>query len=419
MKFLIKAATIIDPTSKHHNQKVDLLIDNKTIKEISSSIKGGDGIKEITFENLHISQGWFDSSVSFGEPGFEERETIAHGVKVAATSGFTSIALQPNTQPVVDTSTSVSFVKKLSDSSTINIYPIGALTEGSKGENMSEMFDMKKAGAIAFGDYKKAIKNPNLLKIALLYAQNFDGLVLSYPQDNDIAGVGNVNEEQQSTLLGLKGIPAIAEELQIVRDLFLLEYTKGKLHIPTISTAKSVDLIRDAKAKGLQVSCSVSVHHLSLTDNELTSFNSNFKVQPPLRTQSDVDALIKGVKDGTIDAITSDHNPLNIETKKVEFDNAKYGTIGLESSFGILNNILTTKKTIEMLTAGKSVFGIDSHPIAPGNIAELSFFNPDGNSSFTTDDIRSTSKNSAFIGKPIKGKVYGIFANGKTILNKQ
>jgi len=255
-----------------------------------------------------------------------------------------------------------------------------------------------------------------LLKIALLYAQNFDGLVLSFPQDNSIAGKGMVNEEEQSTLLGLKGIPALAEELQISRDLFLLEYTGGKLHIPTISTAKSVQLIREAKANGLQVSCSVSVHHLSLTDDELTTFETNYKVLPPLRTQKDVNSLLEGVKDGTIDMVTSDHQPMDIEHKKVEFDNAKYGTIGLESAFGILNSILSVDQTIALLTKGKSIFGIESISIDKGNKADLSLFTPKGNTTFVEKNILSTSKNSAFLNKTIKGSTYGIVGNSQLIL---
>ncbi len=416
MNFLLKAATVIDPKSPFHQQTVDILIKNGTITDIDSSIKASEDTEEIKLQNLHISQGWFDSSVSLGEPGYEERETIHHGLQVAAKSGFTGIALHPNTFPVADNSTSISSIKSKTFNNAVSVYPIGSLTMQSTGVDLAELYDMQQAGAIAFGDYKKAINNPNLLKIALLYTQNFNGLVLSYPQENDIAGKGMVNEEEQSTLLGLKGIPALAEELQISRDLFLLEYTGGALHIPTISTAKSVDLIREAKKKGLQVSCSTTVHNITLTDKELVTFDTCYKVQPPLRTQKDIDALLKGIADGTIDMITSDHRPMDIENKKVEFDNAKYGTIGLESAFGTLNNLLGIQKTVEMLTKGKSVFAIKEQTIDKGNIADLSLFNPEGNTTFTEKDISSTSKNSAFIGKTLKGISYGILANGKIVL---
>lgn len=416
MNFLLKAATIIDPKSPFHNQTADILIKNGIIADIDTTIKAPEDTEEISLQNLHISQGWFDSSVSFGEPGYEERETIIHGLQVAAKSGFTSIALHPNTFPIADNGASIGFIKSKAFNNAVSVYPIGSLTMQSTGVDLAELYDMQQAGAVAFGDYKKAINNPNLLKIALLYAQNFNGLILSYPQENDIAGKGMVNEEEQSTLLGLKGIPALAEELQISRDLFLLEYTDGTLHIPTISTTKSVDLIREAKKKGLQVSCSATVHNIALTDKELISFDTNYKVQPPLRTQQDIDALIKGIEDGTIDMVTSDHRPMDIENKKVEFDNAKYGTIGLESAFGTLNNLLGIQKTVEMLTKGKSVFAIKEQTIDKGNIADLSMFNPEGVAIFTEKDILSTSKNSAFIGKPIKGVSYGIIANGKIVL---
>ncbi|WP_299252051.1 dihydroorotase [uncultured Aquimarina sp.] len=416
MNLLLKAATIIDPSSPFHNQTVDILIENGIIKDIDALIEAKENVEEIKLDTLHVSQGWFDSSVSFGEPGYEERETISNGLTVAAKSGFTSIAINPNTLPITDTSSSVGFLKGKALQNPVNLHPIGSLTTKSEGIDMAELYDMKQAGAIAFGDYKKSVRNPNLLKIALLYAQNFDGLVLSFPQDNSIAGKGIVNEEEQSTLLGLKGIPALAEELQISRDLFLLEYTGGKLHIPTISTAKSVQLIREAKTNGLQVSCSVSVHHLSLTDEELTTFETNYKVLPPLRTQKDVNSLLEGVKDGTIDMVTSDHQPMDIEHKKVEFDNAKYGTIGLESAFGMLNNILSIDQTIALLTKGKLIFGVESVSIDKGNKADLSLFTPKGSATFVEKHILSTSKNSAFINKTIKGNAYGIIGNGQLVL---
>ncbi|WP_109434877.1 dihydroorotase family protein [Aquimarina sp. AU119] len=416
MNFLLKAATIIDPASPFHNKTVDILIENGIIADINAAIKASGTVEEIALNNLHVSQGWFDSSVCFGEPGYEERETIDNGLQVAAKSGFTAIGLHPNTFPVIDNSASISFLKGKAQNHAVSLYPIGALTTQSAGKDMAELFDMQQAGAIAFGDYKKAIQNPNLLKISLLYAQNFDGLVMSFPQENNIAGKGMVNEEEQSTLLGLKGIPALAEELQIARDLFLLEYTGGKLHIPTISTAKSVELIREAKAKGLHISCSTTVHHLVLTDKELDTFDTNYKVLPPLRIQKDVDALIKGVEDGTIDMVTSDHRPMDIEHKKVEFDNAKYGTIGLESAFGILNHLLGIEKTVDMLTNGKSIFGIKNTIIDKGNKADLSLFNSKNDAIFTEKQILSTSKNCALVGKNILGETYGIIANGKMIL---
>ena len=339
MNILIKSATIIDSKSEFHNTTQDLLIENGVITKISRSIKNPKNYKEIKLDNLHISQGWFDSSVSFGEPGYEERETIENGLKTAAYSGFTSVAVNSNTNPIIDSNSNITFLNSKANNNAVSLLPIGALTIGSKGEYLAELYDMSTAGAVAFYDYKKPISNPNLMKIALQYASNFDGLVCSFPQENKISGQGVMNENITSTRLGLKGIPALAEELQVARDLFLLEYTGGKLHISTISTATSVALIREAKKKKLNITCSVAIHNLYFTDDVLTDFNTNYKVLPPLRTQSDIDALIEAVKDGTIDMVTTDHNPIDIEEKKIEFDHANYGTIGLESAFGALQKI--------------------------------------------------------------------------------
>ena len=414
MNVLIKSATILDDKSDFHNQTQDILVENGFITKIANSLKNPNKYPIIRLENLHVSSGWFDSSVSFGEPGFEERETISNGLEVASGSGFTDVALNSNTYPVIDSHSDISFVISKSSNATTKLHPIGALTNESKGINLAELFDMKAAGSIAFGDYKKPIKNPNLLKIALQYASNFNGVVHSFPHEAKVATKGVMNENITSTRLGLKGLPALAEELQIVRDLFILEYTGGKLHIPTISTKKSVELIRDAKSKKLDVSCSVAIHNLLYTDEKLIDFDTNFKVNPPLRLASDSEALIEGLKDGTIDMVTSDHNPINIEYKKIEFDYAKDGTIGLESAFGALNSLFSTKKTIQLLTKGKERFGVANSIIKIGSLAQLSLFNPTKSYVFESKHIRSKSKNSLFVGTKLKGAVYGIIANNKT-----
>ncbi len=416
MNVLIKSATIIDSRSDFHNKTKDILIEKGIITNISNKIKNPKGYKEITLNNLHVSQGWFDSSVSFGEPGFEERETINNGIKTAAKSGFTAVVVNANTNPIIDTNSDIAFLKSKASNNAVDILPIGALTKESDGKDLAELYDMKNAGAVAFGDYQKPISNPNLMKIALQYASNFDALVCSFPQDNNIAGNGVMNEHVTSTTIGLKGIPALAEELQVARDLFLLEYTEGKLHIPTISTAKSVELIRTAKKKKLDVSCSVAIHNLIFSDKQLANFETNYKVLPPLRTQTDIDALIGGLKDGTIDMVTCDHNPLDIEQKKVEFDFAAVGTIGLESAFGALHSIFSTKASIKLLTKGKDRFNVNSQSISIGNKVNITLFNPDINYNFSKKNILSKSKNAIFENHPLKGKAYGIISNGKVIL---
>ena len=416
MKFIIRSAKIIDSKSPFHNKTVDILIVDGFIKKIGTSLSNSENAEEIQLDNLHVSQGWFDSSVCLGEPGFEDRETIANGLTVAAKSGFTAIALQPNSFPIIDNQSQVNFVLNKALGCATQLYPIGALSKESTGKDMAELYDMKKAGAIAFGDYNKSLDNANLLKIALQYVQDFDGLIVAFSQDENIKGNGVANEGIVSTRLGLKGIPNLAEELQIARNLFLLEYTGGRLHIPTISTKKSAQLIKDAKANGLQVTCSVAVHHLVLTDEKLEGFDTRYKVSPPLRTETDRNALLKAIKDGTIDMITSDHNPMDIEHKKMEFDGAKNGTIGLESAFGALMTVLPLEIVIEKLTAGKTSFGIEMQTVDEGSKANMTLFNPEPKSVFTKTAILSKSKNSAFLGTKIKGKVYGIVNQAKLIL---
>ncbi len=417
MNLIIREAKIIDPKSSFHNQVVDLEIENGILKQIGKNLAAKATFEEIKLEHLHVSQGWFDTSVSLGEPGYEDRETIANGLQVAAKSGFTGIALQPNTSPVLDNQSQIKFVKEKGKEHVTELFPIGAFTKNSEGTDLAEMFDMKNAGAIAFGDYNKSLANANLLKIGLQYVQDFSGLIIAFSQDDKIKGSGVVHEGVVSTRLGLKGIPTLAEELIIARNLYLLEYTGGRLHIPTISTAQSVALIKEAKAKGLQVTCSVAVHHLVLTDEKLEEFDTRYKVTPPLRDDINRKALLAGVLDGTIDCITSDHNPIDIEHKKMEFDLAKNGTIGLESAFGALQNVLPLDVIITKLTQGKTIFGLESETIKEGSKANITLFNPNGEWTFSKEAIASKSKNSAFLGQKMRGKVYGIYNKGILNLN--
>tara|TARA_R110002049_G_scaffold82169_3_gene209114 strand:- start:11732 stop:12988 length:1257 start_codon:yes stop_codon:yes gene_type:complete len=417
MNVLLKSVTIVDPNSKHHLKQRDILIENGKISKIAAKIDTLAKVKEISLTNLHVSQGWFDSSVSFGEPGYEERETIANGLKTAAYSGYAHVALNPNTFPVTDSKSNIKYLRSQADGHAVSLYPVGALTVGATGIDLAELYDMKNAGAISFYDYKIPVKNPNLLKIALQYTQNFNGLVQSFPFEMSVAPNGIVNEEINSTKLGLKGIPALAEELQITRDLYLLEYTGGTLHIPTISTKKSVALIKEAKKKGLSVSCSVAINNLMLTDDALESFDTNYKLLPPLRTHNDVKALLKGLKEGTIDGVTSDHNPIDIEHKNVEFDHAAYGSIGLEAGFGALNSKIDLETAIGALTQLRNVFNITSEGVAEGAIADLTLFDPAIEWTFAEEDILSTSKNAALLGSRLKGKAFGVYANKQLVIN--
>ena len=416
-KTLLKSAIIVAPESKHHLKKRDILIDNGVITKIAANITDKDA-REVSRPNLHVSSGWFDSSVSFGEPGYEDRETLENGLKTAAISGFTHVAVNPNTNPVIDNKSGVQFLAAKGKGHAVKLHPVGTITMGAEGKDLAELYDMHREGAVAFGDYQKPVENANLLKIALQYAQNFGGLVQSFPMEPSVAVKGVVNEHINSTRLGLKGIPALSEELQINRDLYLLEYTGGKLHIPTISSATGVKLVKEARKRGLDVSCSVAVNNIFLTDDVLETFDSNFKLLPPIRTEDDRKALIKGLKDGTIDGVTSDHNPIDIEHKKQEFDHAMFGSIGLESAFGALNKLVGFEDAVKHFNGLKSRFGIEEVPVKEGNAADLTLFDPDIEWEFTVDDIQSGSKNAALLGMQLKGRAYGIFSNKKLQLRK-
>jgi len=417
MNLLIRSAIVIDKKSEFHNDKVDILIKNGIISNIAPSIKNSNNYKELKLDNLHVSNGWFDYSISCGQPGFEERDNMINTLDVASKSGFTCIGIQPNTYPIIDKRSEIEYVKLLSFNNIVKVHPIGSLTKKSESNELSEIFDMGDGGAIAFGDYKKSIKNPNILKLALQYSNNSNYPIMSFPNTLDISENGVVNENVTSTVLGLNPIPSFSEHLNIQRDLTILEYAGGKLHIPTISTAKSAELIRNAKKNGLNVTCSTTIHNLFFDDQNLSGYNTNFKVLPPLRSAADIKSLKIAVKDGTIDLVTCDHNPLNIELKDLEFENAAFGTIGLESFFGALNKLFSTKLAIQILTRGRSKFSLSSTSISVGELADITLFNPNYDYVFSESQIFSKSKNSIFINSKLKGKVYGIISNNKLKLN--
>ena len=417
MKLLIKSATLVDSASDLNFKVKDILIEDGFITDISDKIDSKSD-KIIKLKNLHVSEGWMDTSVSFGEPGYEERENIENGLNTASSSGFTSLLLNPNTKPLADSHSSVSHIIKKSKNHTTKLYPIGNLTLNGEGNKLAPLYDMKLAGAIAYGDHKKAVKDSSLMKIALEYSKSFEGIVISYPNDESLSSNGVMNEGLTSTSLGLKGIPNVSESIQVFRDLQILEYTGGKLHIPYITTEKSVNLIKDAKKRNLNISSSVSLAHLILNDNDLSDYNTNLKLSPPLRSKNDSDVLKKALLDGTIDYVTSMHEPIDIDNKKVEFDNALSGSIGLECMFGALSNIFPLDKTIDILTRRKNNLSISHNKIQVGSKAELTLFDPDSTYTFKEDHILSTSKNCAFIGKKMTGKVYGVVNNNNLFENK-
>ena len=417
MSILIKSATIVDSKSNLNFKKKDILIKNGVIADIADSINSESNNK-ISFENLHISRGWMDTSVSFGEPGYEERENISNGLLTAASSGFTSILLNPDCYPLIENHSSVQFLKKKSFNTTTDIYPIANLTNGSNGSDLASLYDMKLAGAVAFGDYKKPIIDSSILKIALEYTKTFGGRVISFCQDEFLSKKGVLNESIVSTEFGLKGIPSISESINLYRDIEILNYTGGKIHIPYITTSKGVELIREAKKNNLDITASVSLAHITFSEHDIFDFNTNFKIIPPLRSKNDANSLKEGLIDGTIDFLTSMHEPFDIDNKKVVFDNASSGTVALESIFGLMSSKFTLEKTIDILTRKKIIFEVDDYPIEIGAPANLSLFNPDKNYEFSEDHILSTSKNCAFLGSKLKGIVYGSINKDNLTLNR-
>jgi dihydroorotase len=381
MNILIKQATVIDSTSQYNCRVVDILIEKGVITQIKKNIVPEKGIKTIEADGLHVSAGWLDMQVNFCDPGYEHKETLDNGLKSAAKGGFTSVCLMSGTNPPLHNKAQIEYVVNRAKGNLVDVWPIGTLSHNQEGKDLSEMYDMKLSGALAFSDYKKTTKDASLILRALQYAQNINSFIIAHCDDKSISHDGLVNEGVMSTKLGLKGIPALAEEIMLQRNIQILEYTGGKMHIPTISTKGSVELIKKAKAKKLNITCGVAAYNLLLDDSELEGFDTNYKVNPPLRTKEDIDALKKGIADGTIDVIVSDHNPQDIESKDLEFDLADNGMVGSESCFGVLNAALASKVPLEniinTLTKNpRSILGIDSVTIKEGVEANLTLFNP-------------------------------------------
>jgi len=420
MTVLIKQATIVAPSSDLNGLKKDLLIENGSISRVADSLDAP-GATVIKSDNLHVSIGWFDMHANFRDPGFEYKEDLDSGMAVAANGGFTGVACMPSTEPAIDTKSGVDYIRNKTKGNLVDVHVIGAISKGRKGVDLAEMFDMHKAGAKAFSDDKNSIANADLLKRALLYSKGFDGLIIHFAQDNSIAHDGMMHEGKVSTGLGLKGLPSLAEEVMLARDLFLLEYTDARLHFSTVSTAGGVELIRQAKKKGLQVTAEVAAHNLVLDDSYLEQFDANYKVMPPLRGRVDQEALTEGLRDGTIDAICSDHNPENEENKKCELDHAEFGMTGQETCYAAVNTHLGKQLTTEILVSSlalrpRQILGLETPTISEGTPANLTLFDPDIEWEYNTSVSFSKSHNSPFLGKTLKGKVVAVLNNGQLAL---
>ena len=415
MDALIKSAKIISPHSPFHLQTKDILIENGLITKIGENLIGSKNI--IQAEGLCVSDGWVDLFSVIREPGNEHQDTIENLLKSAAKGGFTSLLGVSGTEPPIDNKSQIRFIKSSSANNLVNLLPAGTVSEKQEGKEITEMYDMYLSGAIAFTDGKKVLESPELLKRALLYAKPFGGRIICYCEDQTIANHGMINEGEVAASLGMKVRPSLAEELAITRDLYIAEYTESPLHITGVSTQKSVHIIKEAKEKGIQVTCDVNIANLYFTDQEIKSFDTNYKLLPSLRSEEDRLALINGLKDGIIDAVSSGHTPTNIETKFCEFDNAEFGGISLEAFFGALNKTLgddfSDEDIIRLIATNPSkVLGFNLK-IDEKEKANITLFNTKGSTHFGKSDIECISKNSPFIGAELKGKVIGVINNNQ------
>lgn len=428
MKILLKDVAVYDPTQKLNLDKTDILIDNGIIVE-TGKLKESDlgEVKIFDLSGKVITPGFFDMHVHLREPGREDKETVLSGCNSAANGGFTGIACMPNTEPAIDSAEVVSFIKKQAGDHLVEVYPVAAATVGRKGEVLSPMAELYEAGAVGFSDDGTAIKTASILKRAMEYARMYDLPIIEHCEDESLAG-GAMNESINSTILGLPPIPSLAEDLIVMRDILVAEYTEAKIHIAHISTKKSVEMVREAKAKGIKVTAEVTPHHFTLTDDAVKTYDTNVKMNPPLRTKTDVDAILQGLKDGTLDCIASDHAPHTIEEKEVEFEYAPNGIIGLETQIGLAftelyhKKFLTFEQLIEKFVINpRKILKIPIPQIKKGELANLTILDLD--TVWTVDISRFLSKsiNSPFDKKLLTGKSVGVinkrqmFFDGKFI----
>lgn len=413
-KVFLSSVRILHPAFKGKSP-VDVFIEDGKIAAIGANLKSPAGAEVISAEEVYLAPGFFDLNANFGEPGLETKEDIASGCRAALAGGVTSLALMPNTQPALHSKSEIAYVVNKAAAEAVNVYPLGAISEHRKGVDMAEMYDMQQAGAIAFTDGDHPVQDAGLMSRALLYAKGIGAKLFAFAEDAGLAVKAQVNEGPMATLLGLKGNPALAEELMISRDMELAAYHDTAIHFSTISSARSVQLIREAKAKGLKVSCDVAAHHLVFTEDILAEFDSHYKVKPPLRTEADRLALLAGLKDGTIDAITSQHTPHEIEYKAVEFALAAYGMIGLQTLLPmVLKAGLSPELLVEKLSVNpRKILGVALPEISEGATAEMVLFSTKAQWVFDASSNLSRSANSPLLGQNLKGKVIWACNKGK------
>lgn len=419
----------VRPISKSHNgdEITDIRINDGKITEIGSGLEAKKGEESHDFGEAYVSPGWMDMHIHLREPGYEHKETIKTGCDAAAFGGFTAVACMPNTSPATHTRDVVEFIISKGNETPVDVHPIGCVTKDRAGKSIAEMGDMQKGGAVAFSDDGDPVYDAQVMRVAMEYASMLGVPIINHEEDLQLSRPGHMNEGAVSTRLGLDGTPGIAEEVMIARDILLAEYTGGHVHVAHISTKEGVELVRQGKAKGIKVTTEVCPHHFDLTDEEIDQqkFNTNFKMHPPLRTQEDVDAMIEGLVDGTIDVICTDHAPHAIEEKEVEFIYAPNGIIGLETSWAITNMRLlqTGKLNLQQLVdkmsdAPRSILNLPELKIEEGADANLTFFNTDEKWIFDVKNVRSKSRNSPYLDKELTGRAVGIYNRGELVLNE-
>ena len=419
MKIILKQIRLIDPSLKL-NEVNDLLIEDGVIKKIGNlteeEIKSS---KVFNMEGKICSPGFFDMHVHLREPGREDEETIETGSNAAAAGGFTGIACMPNTNPAIDSAEVVRFIKEKASNHLVDVYPIGAATLNRKGESISPILELYEAGVVGYSDDGNVIKSAGILRNVLEYSKITNAPVIEHCEDESLAD-GAMNESFNSTLLGLPGIPTVAEDLIVMRDIMMAEYVDGKIHVAHISSKNSVELVRQAKKKGIKVTAEVTPHHFSLTDDNLKTFDTNFKLNPPLRTKDDVEAIIEGLKDGTIDCIASDHAPHSIEEKEMEFIYAPNGIIGLETQIGLAISELVKKKhlTLEQMIKKfainpRKILNLEIPKIKIGETANLTILDPEQIWTVDISKFKSKSKNSPFDKRLLTGKSIATINKGK------
>lgn len=411
MKIFIQQAKVIIPGNKWNGKKCDVLIEDGIIQAIDSKLKNDSDAIVISQDDLHLSLGWFDMRAHYCDPGTEYKENLLNGLDTAAKSGFTGVAVLPSTTPVIDSKADVQYLLNKSSNHLVDVHPIGAITQGMKGEALAEMFDMKLAGAKAFTDDKKALHRTDLVKLALQYGSNINSLIMLHAEDAFISKDGQMNEGAVSTLNALKGMPNLSEEMSIARNLHLNNYADGNLHISTVSTKEGVDLIRQAKANGQKISADVAAYNLSFTDDALSGYDSSLKVNPPIRTEADRKALIAGVIDGTIDVISSDNRPEDVEHKNCEFSIAEFGMVSQESFLHMIQNVGIEKSIASFTTKPRTILGLDIPEFDTNVEANLTLFSPSTSWLCNAASMQSQSKNTPFLNQELKGKVLATFAN--------